>query len=328
MCVQLRYSEWGPSAYFSFLSQDILVIPNVFQNTLEVVKIAIDESDDIPRLITLCKLNLPSLAQGASIVRLCCRGEPNPTGSGPLAIPAPSHRPFRDKAADAIILFNVMVECAPIFRRDHFPETRTFTFILHRSALLAHIPVALRACAPFCTTSESVPVPVEVPWSTWGVVATRWFESDPASMRWVTTTAGQRAVAMVDNMSTPIIVRDFNPYTVRAARGSAAARGQSPRCNWSDPLPNGNQKILTVEETVVPAGSAFKEDVRSALPYVEIVTQERYRYQGVLIDEERILGLMVRLDWSVLWSDRCIELHSLRSRFAEYPKRYTRAFVL
>ena len=301
MYVQLQYSEWGPHAYFSFLSQDILVIPNLILNTLEVVKIAIDENDDIPRLIPLCQLGLPPLTQGASMVRLCCRGEPNPTGSGPLAIPAPSHRPFRDKATNAIILFNVVIECAHVPTRDFdFPETRPFTFIVHRCALLAHIPAALRACAPFRTTSESVPAPVEVPWSAWGVAATRWFESDPASMRWITTTAGQRAVAMEDAALTPIIVRDFNPYTVRTARACAAARGQSQQCNWSEPLPNGNRTILTVEETVLPAGSVFKEDMRSALPYVEIVTQEKYRYQGVLIDEERILGLKVRLDWRVL----------------------------
>ena len=38
----------------------------------------------------------------------------------------------------------------------------------------------------------------------------------------------------------------------------------------------------------------FREDVRLALPYIEAVTQNKYGYEGVLIDEERILGLEVR----------------------------------
>ena len=48
------------------------------------------------------------------------------------------------------------------------------------------------------------------------------------------------------------------------------------------------------EEDVIPAGSMFREVVQSALPYIETVMHTRYRYEGVLIDEERILGLEVR----------------------------------
>ena len=50
---------------------------------------------------------------------------------------------------------------------------------------------------------------------------------------------------------------------------------------------------LKVDDTVIAAGSVFKDDVRSSLPYVEIVTLAEYRYDGVMIDEERILGLKV-----------------------------------
>jgi hypothetical protein len=291
---QLRSSEWGAYAYFSFLSQDTLVIPNLIQNTLEIVKIVI-KSDDIPFLVPLCVLNLPPLTRRASIIRLGCRAEPNPTGSGPLAIPAPSNRPFRDKAEDAIILFSVLIEDIQIHPGQfHFPQTRPFSFIVHRRALLDHIPAAHRTCAPFCSTSEPAPETVQVPWETWGTSATRWFEGDPASMRWITTTAGQRAVTMEDGVSTPIIVRDFNPYAVRSARARATAGGHlQHRSDWSEELPNGNLMTLRVDDSVIAAGSVFKDDVRSSLPYVEVVTLAEYCYEGVLIDEERILGLKV-----------------------------------
>jgi len=47
---------------------------------------------------------------------------------------------------------------------------------------------------------------------------------------------------------------------------------------------------------VFTAGPIFKEDVRSSLPYVETVTRREYRYDGVMMDEERILGVEVRLE--------------------------------
>lgn len=253
------------------------------------------KSDNIPFLVPLCVLNLPPLTRRASIIRLGCRAEPNPTGPGPLVNPTPSNRPFRDNAEDAIILFSVLIEDIQIHPGQfHFPQTRPFSFIVHRRALLDHIPAVHRACAPFCSAPESAPEAVQVPWETWGTSTTRWFEGDPASMRWITTTAGQRAVTMEDRASTPIIVRDFNPYAVRSACARAAAGGHlQQRCNWSEDLPNGNLMTVKVDDSVLAAGSVFKDDVRSSLPYVEVVTRTEYFYEGVLIDEERILGLKV-----------------------------------
>jgi len=292
--VQLRPSEYGTYTFFTFLSEDTLLIPNLVQNALEVTKIVI-ESDDTPRLMPLCVLHLPPLTRHASIIGLICRSEPNPTGSGPVAIPAPSHRPFRNRPEDAIIVFSLSIE--GVRHRDFFSqqtrflETRPFTFIVHRCALLAHIPAAHRACPPFCFAPEHTPA--QVPWDVWGVSATRWFEGDPASMRWITTTAGQRSVTMEDGAPTPVIVRDFNSYAVRAACALATASGPWQQGNWSKQLPNGNRMTLKVEDDVISAGSIFEEDVRSSLPYVEIVTRAEYDYDGVLIDEERILGLKV-----------------------------------
>ncbi|KAI9450185.1 hypothetical protein BJY52DRAFT_1175761 [Lactarius psammicola] len=295
----LRSSEWGAYSYFSFLTEDTLVLPNLIQNTLEIVRITIDEDyDDDTRLVTLCTLGLPPLVEHASIVRLACRAEPNPTGSASFSIPAPSSRPFRDKAADAIVLFNLLIEDAgPHAGQFHFPETRPFTFIVHRRALIALIPPAQRACAPFCSAPEAAPT--LVPWSAWGVPATRWFESDPASMRWITTTSGQRAVTMEEHTPTPIIVRDFNPYAVRAALAHEVTQERSRECDGGaeqQRLPNGNWQVLKVAEAVIPAGTVFREDVWSALPYIETVTRDLYRYEGVLIDEERILGLETSKD--------------------------------
>jgi len=53
---------------------------------------------------------------------------------------------------------------------------------------------------------------------------------------------------------------------------------------------------LIVEDSGLTAGSIFEEDVRSSLPYVEVVTQGKYYYDHVLIDDERILCLKVRIE--------------------------------
>ena len=290
--VKLRSSEWGAYAYFSFLTEDTLVIPNLLQSTLEIVRIVVGGGeDDVPRLVTLCTLGLPQLAEHASIVRLGCRAEPNPTGSGPPLVPPPSTRPFRNKATDAIVLFNLLIEEADPPLGHFFPETRPFTFIVHRNALIAQIPPAQRACAPFSSDPETAHT--LVPWHAWGVPVTRWFESDPASIRWITTTAGQRAVTMEDRKPTPIIVRDFNPHAVRAALAREDVQEGCHR-GGVQRLPNGNWQEIKVAVDVIRAGTVFREDVRSALPYIETVTQNKYGYEGVLIDEERILGLEVR----------------------------------
>ena len=122
-------------------------------------------------------------------------------------------------------------------------------------------------------------------------------------MRWITTTAGQRAITMEDSTPTPIIVRDFNPYAVHSALAQVAKSGRSQRCNWSEQLPNGNRMALKTEDSVLLAGTVFNEDVRSSLPYVEVVTRAKYRYEGVLIDEERVSGLKVRARF--LFRRRC-----------------------
>ena len=277
---QLRSSEWGAYAYFSFFTQDTLVFPNLYHNTLDVSKIVIDsDSDDTPRLVPLCVLHLPPLTREAVLHNLHCHAEPNPSSSSPVSISSSSDRPFCDKAEDAIIFFDAFY--------GHPSGSDWPTFIMHRSALLS---VVHRACAPDGTTRSVV----RVPWSEWGPASTRWFEGERRSVGWISMTAGQRVVTLGDGMPASIIVRNFNPYAVRAACAHASASGESQQGIRSMQLPNGNRMTLNVMESVLAAGRIFKEDVRSSLPYVEIVTENKYHYEGVMIDEQRILGFKVR----------------------------------
>ena len=299
LVVQLQSPELGTYIYFNFLSEDTLMFPSLIHNTLEVVKIAID-SDDTPRLVPLCVLHLPPLSVGASLHNLYSRAEPNPTASGSDTMPSPSGRPFHDKAEDAIIIFDISYL--------HLSGSDWLTFIVHRRALLAHIPAVHRTSAPFWSAPGPIPAPVQVPWPTWGPPATRWFKGEHTSTGWITRSAGQRTVTLEKSIPTPIKVRDFNPYAVRTACALAAvsASGQSKQGNWSKQLPNGNRMTLNVEHSELAAGFIFKEGVWSSLPYVEIVTQNEYPYVGVMVDDQRILGLKVRFKLHVVHKCQCM----------------------
>ena len=280
-------SPTGTYIDFAVLSQDTIVIPNLSQNTVEATKIVMD-SDGTPRLMPLCMFHLPPLTLGASLSTLYSHAEPNPTMSGPVTTSSPSDRPFHDKTENAIIIFDTSYN-------NPF-GWHWLTFIVHRRALLAHIPAAHRTCVPLCSAPEPIPTPVNVPWSAWGPAATRWFEGERTATAWIMRTAGQRVVALEEGpegTSTSIIVRDFNPYAVRAARALAAVSGQLQQGNWSKRLPNGNRMTLHVGDSVLDAGFIFEEDVRSSLPYVEVTTEREYHYKRAMIDDQRILGLKV-----------------------------------
>ena len=251
--VQLKSPEKETYHDFVQLSQDTLVIPNLMQNTFEIAKVVID-NDDTPRFVLLCVLYLPPITQNISLFEFYCRVEPNPTGSGRPSIPSRTDRSFHNKAEDAIVIFNLAYSHV-------LGRTDWLTLIVHRRALLKHIPAAHRACAPFCPTPEPTPVLVEVPWSVWGPPATRLFMGNPTPMHYTETTAGQREVMLENRMPTPIIVRDFNPYAVHAARPLGSASGKTQQGNWSKQLPNGNRMSLRVEDSVITAGSIFEEDV-------------------------------------------------------------------
>ena len=277
-------SPTGTYIDFTVLSKDTIVIPNLSQNMVEALKIVMD-GHGTPRLMPLCMFHLPPLTLGASLSALYSHAEPNSTISGPVATSSPSDRPFHDKAENAIIIFDTSYDNP--FGRDWL------TFIVHRRALLTHIPAAHRTCVPLCSTPEPIPTPVHVPWSAWGPPATRWFEGERTTTAWIMRTAGQRVVALKEGTPTSIIVRDFNPYAVRAACALAAVSGQLQQGNWSMRHLNGNRMTLNVGDSVLNAGFIFEEDVRSSLPYVEVMTEREYHYKRAMIDDQRILGLKV-----------------------------------
>lgn len=191
------------------------------------------------------------------------------------------------------------------------------------------------------SSDEGKKTPV-VPWEKWSHHA-RWQADDTHVSHWITTSAGQRYVG-VDEVG-HIIVKDFNPLTVRRARaaqlqaedddgaehslpGSSADADSDVEAgsdsNWV--MDEGTEEDAEVSEAesaaYVPAPSSFthsddswesvriidgyseieelelqqlfSEDCKWPLPCVEYISKKRYpQFHGLLMDEERILGLTV-----------------------------------
>ena len=58
-------------------------------------------------------------------------------------------------------------------------------------------------------------------------------------------------------------------------------------------FPTSNRvQVVTQPEQVEPA-DAFSEPVVGELPYVVSASQDKHMYDGVLLDEERVIGLFV-----------------------------------
>ena len=274
---QVRVTEWGVYSYFTFLAEDIIMFPNMRDKTIELTKI-LHGTDGTPTIQIVGVLSLPPFQPEAAIYRISSRGEPNPIGRHcTLASPPPMTRPFRESPTESLVLFQVMVQ---VENPVHL-NIQSFTFVTHRKTLLSY------ANAEHSLVSNNVD---KIDWSKWGPHNTRWFEGDEASTRWITMSTGQRYAYLYDAYGGPtcsICLCDFNPYRVRYALAHLRDRG------CPHPLSGNTQQIVTWE-TRIHNTSVFIGDVVTQLPYVRTTTEAKYDYDGILLDEERIIGLHVR----------------------------------
>lgn len=70
--------------------------------------------------------------------------------------------------------------------------------------------------------------------------------------------------------------------------------GYTANPQWQDHRHPGLAHCRVVESPSGESPGPFSEEVVGRLPYIEYVSEREYQYKGVLLDEERILGLTVR----------------------------------
>ena len=90
-------------------------------------------------------------------------------------------------------------------------------------------------------------------------------------------------------------VLDFNVHVSRAPTNAEKRAATRLGIDLDQP-PEGAR--LVREPSVFPAGEVFAKQVVTALPYYSVPAPgPREQYVGYMIDEQRLLGLKVRIWW-------------------------------
>ncbi|EIW51536.1 uncharacterized protein TRAVEDRAFT_67709 [Trametes versicolor FP-101664 SS1] len=271
-CLELRGLDCPCYSTFTFLSPDVIALPNCAENTIELCRIESTTIDGGPQqLQTACVLQLPTLSSGHTIAQVTCRSEPKMTNTTRNAPAFRSSEPFHLKPADAVVIFNIMTHDSQGFHE-------CLTLIVHTAALLRilatqvaqNIPDIVPEVlpSPFApppapeedtdeasglpwpalidgTSPEPDPEPAStcprIAWAQWGPNVCRWLEASFGASRWITTTCGQRYVTVEEDpidddlMRSTIVVYDFNPHNVRRL---AAQHRKRRRCLRGYPRPS------------------------------------------------------------------------------------------
>ena len=138
--------------------------------------------------------------------------------------------------------------------------------------------------------------PIPIPWSSWGPPITRWVPTDNTSAtQWITTTAGQRAIICRSQpeIARQYIVLDFNPASLRRAEALLSSSSRDGGDDDDDAIAR-IQCFRHGESTTIQPGRLFKEPVVGELPFVICASESIYAWDGAFIDEERVIGPVVR----------------------------------
>ncbi|KAF8880300.1 hypothetical protein BD779DRAFT_1446352 [Infundibulicybe gibba] len=256
-------AEYHTYSGIVFLTADLLLLSNIRNKALEFWRVPSSPHLGMVRNPVFV-ISLPPLSFGTRILAVGCRGEPNPVGPNSTL---KSGLPFYASSLQAIILYRIYIESA-------YVEQFTLVFVVHRQSL-----IDIFNNHTFPSLPESAPQ--HLPWSDWGPPVTRWIDTEGTTTRWITTTSGQRCVSISMDTPSPIIIFDFNPRNVAKVKDYVR--------QYSDHRVFYNDEEGEVEnETYI-----FDAPVYSALPYCWYESEEEYTYDGVFIDDERLLGIKV-----------------------------------
>ncbi|KIL63948.1 hypothetical protein M378DRAFT_648301 [Amanita muscaria Koide BX008] len=146
---------------------------------------------------------------------------------------------------------------------------------------------------PSSTTQYNFP---RVRWADWGPPISRWFLLD--NQLWIWCSTGQRFAFLSphphDRSKEMLSVADFNQHNFpRTTDMMAPLRGEGTNRGANDNHEKGNEKVEEGELERFDHEGAFSEDVYMGLKCVVYHASGQYDFDGVFMDEERLLGLKV-----------------------------------
>jgi hypothetical protein len=143
--------------------------------------------------------------------------------------------------------------------------------------------------SPDYTVADNRGLPSLVSWSRWGANTVRWFMTDDIPTRWITTSCGYRWATIAEDLPSPIYIRDFNPWRIKQAKAKLEGGGKSETENTFVTIARPGSPTLEHRTRI------FADSVSSDLEYLEVKTKQAYRYSSVFMDENWILGIVVRI---------------------------------
>ncbi|KIL61055.1 hypothetical protein M378DRAFT_187637 [Amanita muscaria Koide BX008] len=101
-------------------------------------------------------------------------------------------------------------------------------------------------------------------------------------------------------------VRDYNPYSIAIASERLRSSTIQDEKGTSSELAKGNERTISLnscEPSITPTHGVYKNDIKSWLPYVEMLSEEKLDITDVMLDDRRLLllkrdnrGLLISID--------------------------------
>ena len=241
-----------------------------------------------------------------SINPITCNSDPLPTPPSQISSQLPStlHHPFYLDPRKSLLSFSFLV-CHGHHTHIASPLHERFTLLVQRKYILERVENVLNSSQGRKGLHQKT---VVVKWPTWGPKSSRFLTEKHLS--WACFAYGTRVVMAPSAQGTRsqcrLRVLDFNPFVVareqekqRARKEKLSKRLCSPDyegvvdSDEEDGLEMGTVVRVVDEPTIIRSGKVFKNDVHTQLPYRESTTVELFNFANVVIDEERIGGLVV-----------------------------------
>ncbi|KAM6499996.1 hypothetical protein JOM56_005504 [Amanita muscaria] len=266
-----------------FISPEILLVPNFVQSHFEVWHLPPSHPNPKPP-VQILALQIPAISLDCSLVSISCDGEPNPFLHSMPYLP---QRPFFPSPENSIIVANLRFS-SPFHRR----RRASYTLIMHRRALLDTIE---KWTSPSVVEQqEDLPTFFQVKWADWGPPISRWFPVKEIQAQFITS-FGQRCAFLFPNprnrRKTMVTVVDFNPHNFSRMKLCPRGEGEDKGSTGN----SGDEKEDENELEILDHEDVFSEEVYMGLKCVVYHTPDQYDFNQLLMDEERLLGLKVRI---------------------------------
>ncbi|KAF8191560.1 hypothetical protein K438DRAFT_1830723 [Mycena galopus ATCC 62051] len=125
----------------------------------------------------------------------------------------------------------------------------------------------------------------ELWWAQWGPLSSRWVQADNFNLDWPTIICGQRCAFITPDRS--VVLLDFNPYTRQRTLLEEANR------NPPSAKPTTGRFVFMPSSELGPVDelAVFGAEGDSRLEYVAKKSLETTTWDGILMDEEWIVGI-------------------------------------